>query len=364
MKWLFRLLFVLFFSPVFSQSTVNLSYNQAFVFKHKPSLLFEIPDYSFHLYLQYCKHYIGHTGWQSYWHSPDFIVDLGYTHFGSSVLGNGFALTPGVQFYLKRYQKSGIQFHIASGMAYLNTVYNPISNPLNTAISSHWNNHTKLGITYYSNDFFNRSLKLVFGMAHYSNGKNKLPNSGINFIYAGLSVGIYKTEINENVPAEYEEKDTTRFRRIRIELYAGLGASTSENIGGPQYPVYLYGGALHFSMSRYLDAILGIEREFNGPLYYYYYYDFIEKSEAKRRATKYIVSTGVEMILGNIGIKFLAGVYIPRENVINEQPVIFRLQTNYYPIGQYKKVNPYVGIALKSHYGVADFISYHLGVKF
>jgi hypothetical protein len=363
--FLIFILFACIYAKGQNTSYLSLSYSPSFVFKHKKELTFEIPNYGYQSSLKYTKSLrSSKNGYEEYWGFPNFTLELSFTDFGDrAVLGHALAINPGVQFYLKRFDKSAIKLNFMTGVGYLDKIYSPISNITNNAISSHFNNNTKFELSLELPKFSSLSFDFLLGFSHFSNGKTKLPNSGVNYYYTGLQYNF-----NRDKESDYK-KDENNSEEISLkpwtfDLFYGLGWSTSENVGGPQYASYLLGGQIHYRLSNFINLVLGGEREFHGPSYYYFLRDFIDKDEANNRAVKYIVTIGSEMFFGKMGLKYLIGYYLPKEYTINNQAIFFRLQTNYYPIGNENKLNPYLGIALKSHYGVADYISYNIGLKF
>ncbi len=361
MRWTCNLvLLFIFCSSIQAQKSYDFSleYNRAFVFKHKPGLAFEIPHYSQYVGLEYRKMFRDSIGWENYWGYPHFITSIGWTYFGDNeVLGNAYAIIPGIQFHVLDDDFFNIKFNLSSGIAYIDKLYHPINNTTNNAISSHLNNNTKLSF-----DFRLKSVDwvaLTLGLSHFSNGKRKLPNSGINYFHLGLKY------VFSRVKEDRTEKRSgyNSLKKYGFDVYYGCGAATSENIGGPRYEINIMGLMGYYRFSDFFNVFLGGEREFHGPSYYYYLRDFVEEEEAKDRSVKCIVTTGWEMIFGHFSTKYIIGTYIPKEGVVNNEAVFFRLQTSYYPLGYEKKISPYLGVALKSHFGVADYISLQLGFK-
>ena len=125
------------------------------------------------------------------WHQACRYPIVGATLFGGSVgnneiLGTFWGAYSFIEFPFvktKHYEFAG---KLGSGLGYGTKVYDPILNPKNVAMSTHFNTIICFGLK--SSFIFNRNkISLGIDLTHFSNGAIKVPNLGVNLPY--LSFG-------------------------------------------------------------------------------------------------------------------------------------------------------------------------------
>ena len=198
--------------------------------------------------------YFIHTNGKKAWHVKYRYPTIGSTLFIGSVgnkelLGNyvgvyGFSELPMIKY--KNYEMS---FRIACGLGYNNKIYDPINNPKNVAVSTHFNAMMNFAVksTYRMK---NHSVTAGIDLTHFSNAAFKVPNYGINMPY--LSLG-YAYAFRKAQPIEPIEM---KFQK-RIELSA-MGIYSMKEvmpIGGKRYPVY----AINIAARRFFNHKAGME---------------------------------------------------------------------------------------------------------
>ena len=110
-------------------------------------------------------------------------------HFGNdSILGKAMGIIPSIKFELLKINKVYFDFQIGFGAAYLNKKYDKISNPLNNAIGSHWNNITQFAVAMERQVYKDCHITVGAHFTHFSNARTASPNAGINT--TGLTFGI------------------------------------------------------------------------------------------------------------------------------------------------------------------------------
>jgi hypothetical protein len=235
-------------------------------------------------------------------------------------------------------------------------VYDPVTNPLNKFYSSPISFFVLLscGINYRINDKFNMCLSGSFN--HISNAGIKHPNKGINYPTLGLGID-YRIH---PMPFAHRIKDKTQ----KLVPYKGrldvclFGTGKAEIRGNERYPVI----GLLTSYTRVIGRINGLTLGME------FVADYADKKEIERKSLtkggketdhKYIAPLlGYDLLLGRFTFQIQVGAYIysPFERW---DPVFQRYGLSYY---FYKSF--YIGINMKSHRYVADFLDMRLGYSF
>src|SRR5690606_9290702 len=171
--------------------------------------------------------------WSAYWGRPEVLLDVGMYDFGSKDLGQAYFLRPGIRFTVYRSKSWTWQTGLRSGIAFLNKPFDPVENPNNNAIGSHWNNSSEIesGLTYF---FDNHGISVFINLLHFSNGLAASPNTGLNSYNLSLA---YKSKIGAKKQAPGRES-RHGFGKWMAEAGYYLGLSQNGVYGGPTYAVH------------------------------------------------------------------------------------------------------------------------------
>ncbi len=123
----------------------------------------------------------GAKPWHHAYNFPDMGITFMYADLGyPEMLGKAFGAFPHILLPLARKNKLSLNFHFGLGAAWLTNYYNEPDNEGNIAISKPLNIllNTSLEAAYAISDGF--SLRAGFGLTHFSNGKTRTPNKGLN----------------------------------------------------------------------------------------------------------------------------------------------------------------------------------------
>ncbi len=363
----FLLSLILFFSVL--QLVVSQNYSGALdigigqVVKHKEDLNYENPGIGKIIQWSIIRESYGYSNWERYWRKPELDLSLLYVDFGNkNQLGHAFALIPGARFEVFKTNRFITQIHFGVGIAYLTKTYDVNDNPRNNAIGSHWNNGTLLRLIS-SYDFNNRTqLSLSVSANHFSNGLTVSPNSGINSF--GIHLGLRHRFIETPFDSSRYKEDVLLSRKYGFLLQTGIGFSNNIVPDGPRYPVNTYTvlGIFKLSPFQYLEA--GFEYEYHSGIYEFQRQIYTDENIAKDRATRVSLVMADELFMGDISFRFQLGYYLDIPEKKTGDPVYFKLNTNYSPKRLYVKgIQPYVGVLLKSHFAVAEYLSVVIGVR-
>lgn len=287
------------------------------------------------------------------WHYPWKFPTYGYTAFfgtagnrdllGYYAGGFGFMTLP-----IAKMDHWNLGFKVGAGLMFGNKVYDPETNILGVALSSHVN-----ALVHFSMDsrwtFGKNGVSLALDMTHVSNGATKVPNFGLNLPF--LSVG-YSRQISESnfcTDCDREEKLHSSWE------FGAVGILTSKQeipIGGRRYPVF----GLNLMARRYFNSQRGgveLSYDFMSKQSIMDYHPDIEKSQID--ILQMGVFAGYIVPLDQLHMIVGMGAYV-RDKYKPVDPLYHRVGLRYV----FKNgLNAHV--VLKSHWGRADYIEYGLG---
>ncbi len=350
-----------------SSQEIRVSYLSGQIRKHSLNLKYDTPKYSSGVELSYLINTRGDKGWDAYWGKP--IIDMsaiGINFGNNDVLGTAYGVVPSLQFNLINRPDTKLGLSFGAGGSYLTKKYNYTYNPLNNAIGSHLNNTTRFRLV-----LRHKNFSLGGNLYHFSNGSTYTPNSGINVVVANISYQFGTNKKSNNI-IEYQRKDFAEEAKSKSEKHKNWGLDIMYVNGfnqtsvpsGPSYNIRSISLGGYKSLGPYIRLHFGLEYEYNETIYNFYLNDFSTKKEAHDLAYNAVFYFGCELFFGNIGFRPKLGYYLPYPIPEAGDPFYIKLETHYYPLGRNKKISPYIGMALKSHYAVAQYASIEGGINF
>lgn len=333
------------------------------VVKHRDGLLYDVPQVSMIFQAGKVIQTDGSKAWHEYWGYPRLERSIHFNSFGDEdVLGYAVGAAPGVGFYIFRGDRSSILFHMGAGFAYLTKEYNALTNPRNNAIGSNFNNTTQIKLSYETSLTTNILLDIGLGLTHYSNGLSSSPNSGINVI--GLHIGLKPTMSNgkasdlQNLALVKES-----FRKYGFNGFMSYGVAETSVPGGPKYPIKNYSLGIYYRANPFLKWHLGMDYDYALADYEFAIRDFQTEETAIGKATSTAVYAAIEGVFGDVSFRYQMGYYLDllydrSESVpYSKFNIIYNIPYDVY------EVKPYVGILLKTHVAVADYVALQVGVE-
>ena len=336
---------------------IDIRINYGFFVHHH----FEMTGYPAHFpmfELSLQKQTYGKALWQSYFNYPTIGVGAYYSGFGDiDILGKAYAIYPFINFPFNKSKANTFGFRFGVGLGYLTKKFDHIENYHNTSIGSNFNAAISLTLEYKRQITDRYKMSAFAGLTHFSNGCSNQPNSGINIINAGISASYMLTEPQEYIPRQKAKND---FSKIDPEFYAGMSFGIKrinyrqeENIA--VYDLELYVMDRVSNLSKFglgLDLV----------------YDATDNLEIIDKYGADAEFTFVEMLKPGIGLAY--------ELMMGEASFIFNFGFHPYGLDMsygrwYQKLGMkinigkhiYGKIALNTHFGVADFIGFGLGIR-
>jgi len=358
---------VFWLSSTQAQHGISAVYAPSKVLKHRDNLLFDVPSLSSEFRLAYTYQTNGDKVWERFWKKPRIALNLIYVNFGDNeILGSAFSIVPELHFSLARYKKLLLNMQFGTGIAYLNKPFDAINNPNNNAIGSNLNNTTslKFGLEYPWNERLTTSLST--GIVHFSNGLSSSPNSGINIYGASINVN-YKFKIRpskdiESISTRNAEESST-FRKWIVDAQYHYGFTEHSTTGGPKYGVHAISLGAGYRYKEFMTVLAGAEYEYNDAKYTFFKRNFETEEYARRMAKRSIIYIENGFRYGSVFNRLRLGFYVGWPFAKSKSNYIKVVTGIYLPnIAGYGK--PYVGIVLKTHTAIADYLAIMGGISF
>jgi len=332
------------------------------IIKHTPKLTFDINEFSYGADVNFLYQTHGRKEWNQLQRYPLLGIALTYFRMGEpDIIGSAYGILPNINIPIRSPKNWKFYFQMGTGIAYLTQEFSEINNPTYNAIGSHVNTIAKFEFT--ASHRLNNLWVLNAGlsMTHYSNGGSHLPNFGLNI--PALSFGA-RYEPKPVLRKDFVDHGITKdaVKKFGFTAHFALGYRERIVSGGPSYPVYVGSvGALYY-LNRVNRLIGGVEYEFNEGAYAFgtHVGEFESEKEARQESSRIMVYVADEFLFGNWSVTVLAGAYTGSFYQVGF-PIYNKLITRYYfpPIAD--KVQMHVGLYLKSHIVIAEYIGIGVG---
>lgn len=321
----------------------------------------------------------GNKYWHQFFHFPQISINTAFTYFGNrNILGHAYTIFPTVGGRKKLGNKFSFYYDFGGGLSFFDKPFNAITNYDNIVIGSRITAIVAGSIGLQKQLWERYLIKVGGAFRHYSDGHIKVPNVGGNLIYYSIGLNYKLSPDRKEISQEIKPIDD----KIKYFISAGIGAHEVEGTvvpqGGAIYAVYF--GSV--GLSKRLSYRSNVLFEFN----YNYYTDYrdhilngqIFYEKLNRRSSKIILFVGHEMYFNHLSVLVKAGanIYYPFRKRLAElgdieyrfmdQYISGEFALNYYRHGSLsnKKINPFLGIGIKSIGGKADYIETKLGLQF
>lgn len=347
-----------FFKDSLVQNTeIDLRVSYGFYAHHH----FEMSSYSAHFStfeISLQKQTYGKSSWQSYFNYPTIGVTALYSGLGDiDIIGKAYAIYPFINFPFNKSKTNTFGLRFGVGLGYITEKFDLTSNYHNISIGSNFNAAINIALEY-KHYFSNRFKFSVFaGLTHFSNGCSNYPNSGINIINAGAGLTYLLTDPHSYIPKSEDNDDN--LKTSECEYYIGISAgikrieyNQKENIGVYHIDFYIMNRISNLSKIG-LGFDLVYDATDNISIiddYGYQQFTFIEMLKPG-------ISLAYELMMGDASFLFNFG-YHPYGLDMSfgrwYQKIAMKVDIGNYIYGK---------ITLNTHFGVADFIGFGIGVR-
>jgi hypothetical protein len=324
---------------------------------HKGSVLIHSRDlrpikdsYPTGVELDLAWHKLSQQAWESCHCYPRLGLALTYWGYDNKdVLGQGLT---GL-FYMEPVfnTRGSVNYSIRAGfgLSYQNSPFDSLLNPNNLSYSTYWGFPLQLGGSVHFRIQSRWMLNASLMYNHISNGGIRQPNKGINWPSIGVGMSYYLEEF------EFKERASTDWRamgppekRWDISLFLAYEE--------PQENLFLFSPGLEIKWSRQFARInaytLGGELMYDNGTGY-----VLETFGQAPNSIKAGLAGGHEFLLGKFLFSQQFGVYLSNPNP--EHPGVYQRYGLVYRIDR----TFHLGINLKAHGHVANFIDFRVGIS-
>ncbi|MFN8273852.1 MAG: acyloxyacyl hydrolase [Flavobacteriaceae bacterium] len=338
--------------------TVEVHFLRGNVLPHSPELYHLITGHPEGVMINYARKTYGNEEWQTAYNFPDYGFYFLYEDFKNEILGKNYALGANYKFYfLNRH----LTLQVGQGIAMTTHPYDKYTNSKNRAFGSKYMGNTNFVLNYKKEKILG-GLGLEAGLffTHFSNGRTKSPNSGINTY--GINLGLNY---------DFETKTSTRrdsivpmkqfSEPIKFNAVFRYGFNESQVIGSGQKPFYHVGIYADKRINRKSALQFGVDffathsiKEYIKYRSIAYSYEHVDPDTDYRRIGLFV---GHELFINKLSIETQLGYYIYRPFEL-DKPYYDRLGFKYYWTPKF-----FTGVAVKTHGFLAEAIEYGVGVR-
>jgi hypothetical protein len=356
------LLFLFFSVVVFSQNknpfTAEFSILRGNVLPHTEDMNHLVFGHPSGFMINFIKKSDGSKEWQRAYNYPDVGGYFLYQDFKSQPLGVNYSVGGFYNFY---FLNRKLQFKIAQGIAYATNPYDKVTNSKNRAFGTRIMPNTNIGMSYDNQNLF-KNIGIHAGLlfTHYSNGRFKSPNSGINTYLLNLGV-------NYNFDDDFKRQiDTTSIQKsyrqpIHYNFILRTGINESPIIRSGQKPFYHIGFYADKRLNRKSTLQLGTElfltESFKEFIKYYsvaYPDDYLDPKTDYKRVGVFV---GHELMINKISLEAQLGYYV-YQPFKKDIPVYDRLGLKYYFNNKI-----YAAFSIKTHMFLAEALEFGIGYR-
>jgi hypothetical protein len=310
----------------------------------------------------------GKKDWHTWQHYPALGATFIYYKLGDpNILGEAIGVVPHIKFRLLDTKICDISTQFGFGIAYLTKHYDQIDNPQNNAIGSAVNNCTnfQLRSEWRLSPKWNAIAGATF--THYSNGASQLPNLGLNIpaMSLGLQYNPEPVEKADRLVSKLSKKSTHRWG---VNVHLDMAYRESMVSRGPRYPVYIASLAGMYHWTKVNRFMFGAEYEQQTDVKKFGLSvgAFQTEKEARFHSSRVMAFVGNEFLFGNWSFSIQTGAYIGNKNwYLSGYKLYNKIGMRYYlpPIGK-PQTKFYVGLYMKAHRIVAEYIGMGIGAAF
>jgi len=356
-------LFLWFSVAAFAQKnnpfSIEASYLRGNVLPHTEDMYHLVNGHPQAFMLTIVKKTDGSREWHQAYNYPDYGAYFLYQDFKSEPLGENYSAGALYNFYfLNRH----LQFKLAQGIAFTTNPYDKVDNSRNKAFGTRIMANTNIGLAYDNQNLFkNVGFHAGLLFTHYSNGRVKSPNSGINTYVLNLGV-------NYNFSDDFKRQaDTTLVKRsykgepIHYNFVFRTGINESPVIGSGQFPFYHIGFYADKRLNRKSTLQLGTELFLTKSIEEYIkYYSIAYPEQNISTDTDYKrvgVFVGHELMINRFSLEAQIGYYVYQP--FKKDTVIYdRVGLKYY-----LTKNIFGGFTIKTHLFLAEALEFGIGYR-
>ena len=355
---------ILFFSGLISAQEFkdsyifDVNYFTGNVLSHAPDIAHLITGHPEGILLDFSKKTHGAEEWQSVYNYPDYGGYFLYQDFKNEFLGKNYAIGVHYNFY---FFKRNLGFKIAQGVAMTTKPHNNVTNSKNGAFGSKILANINLGLNYKTENIIdNVGFQTGILFTHFSNGRIKSPNSGINTY--NISFGVNYNF--DKIPLKHKDTvfEKINFRQpIKYNIVLRTGVNESPIVGSGLHPLYHVGFYVDKRLNRKSALQLGTEVFFTNSFKDFIKYQSVayedHKIDPHTDYKRVGIFVGHELFINRISLEAQLGYYVYQPYKY-DIPIYDRLGIKYYIDNRF-----FTGFSLKTHGFLAEAFEFVVGVR-
>lgn len=302
----------------------------------------------------------GSEEWQKEYNFPDYGAFFLHQDFKSEPLGVCYGAGVFYNFYfLNRH----LQLRLAEGIGFTTNPYNKVDNSKNKAFGTRMMDNTNIGLSYNNQNLFkNIGFNAGILFTHYSNGRVRSPNSGINTYLLNVSLN-YNFDEERKIKNDTTPADVKKNYRQPIHYNAVFrtGVNESAVIRSGQKPFYHIGFYADKRLNRKSGLQLGAELFLTESLKQYIKYYSVAYPEfnvdANTDYKRVGVFVGHELFINRISLEAQLGVYVYAP--FQKDTIIYDRVGMKYNITD----NVFAGFTIKTHMFLAEALEFGIGMR-
>jgi len=355
-------LLCLFSVAVFAQenedsNAIEVSFLRGNVLPHTKDL-YHLQGHADGVMLSFLKQTHGKDEWHSAYNFPDYGVYFEYQNYNNDFLGKVYAAGVLYNFY---FLNRNLELKLSQGIGYATNPYDKVENSKNKAFGSTLMANTNIGLFYKKEHLLDKfGLQAGFLFTHFSNGRTKSPNSGINSFLLNVGVNYDFSKVaNKAVDTALVKKS---FKEpIKYNFVIRSGFNESPVIGSGQHPFYHIGFFVDKRFNRKSALQLGTDLFLTNSFKDFIKYKSVAFPELNINPnTDYKrvgVFVGYELFVNRISLEAQVGYYVYRP-FVNDIAIYDRVGFKYH-------INPklFASFSVKTHMFLAEALEFGVGVR-
>ncbi len=325
-------------------------------------------------------HYLGYsvrlarqtTGdklWEQLYGYPTYGLGLYSAFFrNTKKLGNPIAIYGFFNAPFFKVNQLSLNYELGLGLTFNWNHLDPVKNPSNVAISADKSVYIDAGISLKYNLTNRFALNLGYGFTHFSNGRLKMPNKGLNtgatkisLSYALSDDPIYFKKDTRPLFSGSYEWIISAYGGSRNVIYTGTDVNLATSMKGINYAVYGISNTLNRQIDYKSKIGVGITMEFNGSQNSQIVVEGANLDEAELPFDRHLavsVYPSYELIINRLSVIIQPGIYLYRMKSSDMTPAFYqRIGVKYHFLK-----DSYFGINLRAcNFYESDFIEWSIG---
>jgi hypothetical protein len=340
---------------VFDQWNVSAHFHRGFILPHHSSIKYYIEDFVTGYEARFYKDNTKEDIYDQYFRYPHTGFAFYHSNLGNEqIYGNitglyGYLDVP----FFKKIARFNLNYMIGLGLSYINKTFDVNKNISNTAIGTHNN----VFIRFNTNASYKISpqLKLIadLNFSHASNGKLGTPNQGLNILTTSAG---FSYSFNNHKQPKLNKMSHSTSPKWHYYIQFGGGAKIPDDF----HDKYYFASTIHTAVKRELT----INRRLGGGIDVFYdgskgllmRRDGLEPS-GKKDFWALGLHADHDLVYKKLSMTVQAGYYI--------WAGYLEFKRSYFRVGFTYDVAPrwHVGVFVKSHYAIADYVEWGIGYK-